>query len=221
MYVAELWRYPVKSMAAERLSSAQVGDAGIAGDRLVYVLGPHGRIVTARTRPRLLGHRATLGPDGEPLVDGRPWRDPEVARDVIADVGPGAHLVAAEGLERFDILPLLVATDGAIRALGADGRRLRPNIVIGGVPGLAERSWEGGWLEIGEVRIGVQDLRQRCIITTFDPDTLEQDTNVLRRINREFGGRVALNCFVADGGTIAVGDPVEFRESEHREHRLV
>lgn len=221
MYVAELWRYPVKSMAGELLSSAQVGDGGIAGDRLVYVLGPHGHIVTARTRPRLLGHRATLGPDGEPLVDGRPWRHPEVGRDVIAAVGPGARLVAAEGLERFDILPLLVATDGAIRALGADGRRLRANIVIGGVPGLAERSWEGGWLVIGEVRIGVQDLRQRCIITTFDPDTLEQDTNVLRRINREFGGRVALNCFVAHGGTIGVGDPVEFRESEHRENGLM
>ena len=93
--------------------------------------------------------------------------------------------------------------------------------MIGGVPGLAERSWEGGWLVIGEVRIGVQDLRQRCIITTFDPDTLEQDTNVLRRINREFGGRVALNCFVAHGGTIGVGDPVEFRESEHRENGLM
>jgi hypothetical protein len=36
-----------------------------------------------------------------------------------------------------------VATDGAIAALGADGRRLRPNIVIAGVEGLAERTWPG------------------------------------------------------------------------------
>ena len=210
MHVAELWRYPVKSMGGELLASATMTDAGIVGDRVVYVLGGHGRIVTSRTRPRLLGHRATLGRDGEPLVDGRPWRAPDVARDVVAAVGAGAHLVAAEALERFDVLPLLVATDGAVRAVGPDRRRLRPNIVIGGVDGLAERTWEGGWLRIGEVRIRVHDLRQRCIMTTFDPDTLAQDVGVLRRINRDFGGRVALNCSVARGGTIAVGDPVEF-----------
>jgi hypothetical protein len=29
-----------------------------------------------------------------------------------------------------DVLPLLVATDGAIKAFGYDGRRLRPNLVI-------------------------------------------------------------------------------------------
>ena len=210
MHVAELWRYPVKSMAGEALASTTIRSDGIVGDRAVYVLGAHGRIVTARTRPRLLGHRATTGPDGEPLVDGRPWDDPEVARDVVGVVGAGARLVRADGVERFDVLPLLVATDGAIEALGTDGRRLRPNIVIGGAPGLAERTWEGGELRIGNVRIGVQDLRGRCIMTTFHPDTLAQDTSVLHRINREFGGRVALNCFVEQGGTIAVGDPVEF-----------
>lgn len=210
MHVAELWRYPVKSMAGEALTSARIRSDGIVGDRVVYVLGPHGRIVTARTRPRLLGHRASLGSDGEPLVDGRLWRTPDVARDVVTAVGAGAHLVRADGLERFDILPLLVATDGAVRTLGVDGRRLRPNVVIGGVPGLAERAWEGGRLMIRDVVIHVQDLRQRCIMTTFDPDTLEQNTSVLRRINHEFGGRLGLNCHVAHPGTITVGDPVEF-----------
>ncbi len=209
MHVAELWRFPVKSMAGEPLGRAEVRPDGVAGDRVAYVIGAHGRIVTARTRPRLLGHRATLGMDGEPQVDGRPWRAPGVERDVVAAVGVGASLVLANGLERFDVLPLLVATDGAIRALGADGRRLRPNIVIGGVSGLDERTWEGARLRIGDVVIGVQDLRQRCIMTTFDPDTLEQDTGVLRRINREFGGRLALNCYVVRPGTIAVGDLVE------------
>ncbi|HJS42734.1 MAG TPA: MOSC N-terminal beta barrel domain-containing protein [Gemmatimonadales bacterium] len=216
MHVAELWRYPVKSMAGEALTSATIRSDGVVGDRTVYVLGHHGRIVTARTRPRLLGHRATVGPDGEPLVDGRPWRAPDVAHDVAAAAGPGAALVRASGLERFDILPLLVATDGAIAALGADGRRLRPNIVIGGVPGLAERAWEGGSLTIGSVVLAVEDLRQRCIMTTFHPDTLEQDTSVLRRINAEFGGRLALNSHVAHPGTIAVGDVVTFAAGRSR-----
>ena len=114
-----------------------------------------------------------------------------------------------DGVERFDVLPLLVATDGAIRALGTDRRRLRPNIVIGGVEGLAERTWEGRQLKIGEVVIGMQDLRQRCIMTTFHPDSLEQDVGVLRRIQLEFDGRLALNCYVVSPGAVAVGDPVE------------
>ena len=61
---------------------------------------------------------------------------------------------------------------------------------------MAERTWEGAKLKIGSAVIGVRDLRQRCIMTTFDPDTMEQDTSVLRRIHREFGGTMALNCYV-------------------------
>jgi len=209
MHVAELWRYPVKSMAGESLTRAEIRVDGLVGDRVVQVRGAHGRVVTARTRPRLLGHRATQGPDGEPLVDGRPWRASEVAHDVVAAVGAGARLVRDDGVERFDVLPLLVATDGAIQALATDRRRLRPNIVIAGVEGLAERTWEGRQLKIGDVVIGVQDLRQRCIMTTFHPDSLEQDVDVLRRINREFDGRLALNCYVVTPGAVGVGDPVE------------
>ena len=65
-------------------------------------------------------------------------------------VGWKARLERFTGEERFDILPLLVATDGAIAALGVDGRRLRPNIVVGDVDGLAEREWPGRRLQIGD-----------------------------------------------------------------------
>jgi hypothetical protein len=127
---------------------------------------------------------------------------------VQAVAGPGSTLTLEDGLRRFDVLPLLVATDGAINALGSDGRRLRPNLIIGGVEGLAERAWQGRLLKIGPVVIQAADLRERCVMTTFDPDTLEQDVRVLRRIHREFGGRMALNCAVLVPGPISVGDPV-------------
>jgi uncharacterized protein len=55
----------------------------------------------------------------------------------------------------------------------------------------------------------VRDLRGRCVMTTFDPDTQAQDMNVLRRIAREMDGSLALNCGVTRGGTLRVGDPVE------------
>lgn len=78
----------------------------------------------------------------------------------------------------------------------------------GGVPGLEERTWKGLALRIGEVVIALRDLRRRCVMTTFDPDTLEQDLSVLRGIVRDFGGTLALNAAVVSGGTIRQGDAV-------------
>jgi uncharacterized protein YcbX len=212
MWIAEIWRYPVKSMGGEPLRSARLGPDGVEGDRVVHVATADGRVVTARIRPALLGLHAVLGPGGEPLVDGRPWSAPEVAREVRRAAGDGARLVRHDGVERFDVLPLLVATDGAIAAFGHDGRRLRPNIVIGGVTGLAERDWEGRRLRMGPCLIEARDLRARCVMTTFDPDTLAQDPSVLRGIVDRFGGTLALNCSVLRGGILAVGDPVELMD---------
>lgn len=208
MKITEIWRYPVKTMAGEKLQRASLGALGIEGDRVVHVEDDRGRVITSRSHPRFLGHHSSLGTDGVIRVDGRPWDNPEVVTEVMDIAGPNARLVRYDGAERFDVLPLLVATDGAIKAFGHDSRRLRPNIVIGGVEGLAEAGWPGACLRIGEVLIGVQDLRLRCIMTSFDPDTLVQDKEITRSIYQRFDGKLALNCFVIEGGEVAVGNEV-------------
>ena len=195
MHVAELWRYPVKGCAGERLEVAEVEPEGIRGDRLRVVHDARGRLVTARRRPALLGLRPAEGPLSPAEVE-------EAA-------GKGARLVEPTRAERFDDSPLLVATDGAIAALGEDGRRLRPNLVVGGVEGLAEREWPGRSLQAGEVELRVWHLCVRCVVTTFDPDTTERDAGVLKRINAQLDGRIALNCSVTVPGRVAVGDPVD------------
>ena len=209
MRVAELWRYPVKSLAGEQRDVVVLRKDGVPGDRLVQVRDARGRTVTSRTSPRLLGLKGTLGKDGEPLVDGRPWTDPAVTAAIEAAAGRGARLARDESLDRFDVLPLLVATDGAIDALGLDRRRFRPNILIAGVEGLAERTWPGRQARIGQAIVAFQKLRGRCVMTTYDPDTLEQDPRVLRRIVREMDGRLGLDTYVVQGGRVAVDDPVD------------
>jgi uncharacterized protein YcbX len=208
MHVSELWRYPVKSMAGERLDVVDVRADGLPGDRLVHVQNADGRVITSRTRPELLGLHGTLDGGGNALVNGCPWESNESRAAVRAAAGGDAELVAYDGLERFDVLPLSVATDGAIAAMGVDGRRFRPNIVIGGVPGLAERMWPGRRLRIGGATVDVARLRLRCEMTTYDPDTQEQDLDVLRRIVADFDGVLALDCNVVIAGRIAVGNSV-------------
>jgi uncharacterized protein len=211
MYVQQLWRYPVKSLKGEALEGAILIEDGIHGDRLVHVRRPNGRVITSRTHPRLLGLRGTLATDGTPLVDGHRWDSAEATALVQAAAVPAATLAYYDGPERFDILPLLVATDGAIAAFGEDGRRLRPNIVIGGVQGMTEREWPGRELHVGGEDgpiIRVDSPRARCVMTTYHPDTQVQDLNILNRIVREFDGELALNCAVVRPGTIRTGDPV-------------
>ena len=209
MTVTAIWRYPVKSMGGERVSSTELTETGLAGDRVVQVYDRHGRVVTARTFSRLLRHHATLGIDGEPLVDGLPWRSREVGQFVEAAVGPGARLERFDGPERFDILPLLVCTDGAVSRFGRDVRRLRPNLIVSGVEGMAERTWPGAILRLPEAEIGLADLRGRCVMTTYDPETAEQDPDVLRDIVRRFRGQLCLNAAVTRAGRLEVGHSIE------------
>jgi MOSC domain-containing protein len=210
LYLAGLWRYPVKTLAGERLSSASIGVDGVEGDRAIWVVGPEG-VRTSRRHWHLLGLRGTRDGEGHVLVDGFPWDSAEALARVKRAAGDDAWLEAADPEARFDVLPLLVATDGAVAAFGRDVRRLRPNILIGGVEGLDERDWPGAELHVGQpggLVVRLDSLRGRCPMTTVDPDTLSRDPEVLRDIGRRFGGRLALNGGVARPGTIAVGDPV-------------
>jgi uncharacterized protein len=210
MHVAELWRYPVKSMRGELLQEAEVLETGMRGDREIVALSAkRQRVITSRTHHRLLGLQGGISPEtGNATIEGIPWDDLAAHELVEHAAGEAVELLHVPGTERFDVLPLLVATDGAIQAIGLDRRRFRPNILVGGVEGLAERQWEGKRLRLGEVEIHVAQLRSRCVMTTYDPDTLVQDRSVLFRIVSDFDGKMALDCSVVKPGVIRVGDVV-------------
>ncbi len=110
MTVAQLWRYPIKSMAGEALTSAIVTSAtGVLGDRAYALLDVEtGRIASAK-HPRnwgsLLGFKARVAErDGDrhprvaiELPDGRQARSdqPDIDRVLSAAVGRDIRLVSA------------------------------------------------------------------------------------------------------------------------------
>jgi len=129
MHVEEIWRYPIKSLAGEQLTSADVSRLGIAQDREIVIVR-NDRIATARRYPKLLGLKGGLDEDGIPTINAQRW-DTSKAHSLVEEaIGGPARLVQVPGAERFDVLPLLVATDGAIGTMGVDRRRFRPNILI-------------------------------------------------------------------------------------------
>ncbi len=140
----------MKSMRGERQRRVTLKKTGIEGDRNIVVVSQAGdRIITARTHPDLLGLQASVC-SGVTMIEGHPWHSPKALALTRKAAGEPVRLYdAGEHTERFDILPLLVATDGAVQALGMDIRRLRPNIVIGKIVGQAERGWPGSSLRSG------------------------------------------------------------------------
>ena len=210
MHVSEIWRYPVKSLKGERLEDTEITKLGIPGDRQIAVIRTiNGRFLTSRSKPKLLGLQGSINADGLPTINGHPWNSVEASQLVRGAAGEPVALQQIPAPQAFDVLPLLIATDGAARYLNIDHRRLRPNILLADVPELEERNWPGRIIAIGDVRIHAEKLRDRCVMTTFDPDTQIQDPSVLLRIVRELDGSTALDSSVITPGKIRVGDATE------------
>jgi uncharacterized protein YcbX len=207
MRVAELWRYPVKSLRGESLRRAKVLADGFEGDRLVRLEDGRG-LLTARRKQRLVGVEASVGADGAARIEGEPWSSEAAARRIRTLAGDGARLVPTDSGPRFDGAPVMVCSDGALAALGEDRRRFRPNLVIEGVRGLGEREWVGREIAAGDAVLVGRELCERCGVTTIDPDTIEIRPDVLRRVNERFDGIMGVYCDVVQPGTIAVGDEV-------------
>lgn len=207
MHVSEIWRYPVKSLKGERLNETEITKLGIPGDRQIAVVRAiNGRFLTSRSKPKLLGLQGSINADGVPAINGHRWDSAAALQLVRETAGEAVTLQQVPAPQAFDVLPLLVATDGAARYLNIDHRRLRPNILLADVPDLEERKWPGRVIAIGDVRIYAEKLRDRCVMTTFHPDTQQQDPSVLQRILGELDGSTALDSSVITPGKISVGD---------------
>jgi len=224
--VAALWRYPVKSMAAEVLDGAEVSWHGLAGDRR-WAFIRDGQVrsgfpwLTIRERPELAHYRPFFTERARPNASPTLVRTPSGAELDVADpalaaeLGPGVHVIKQDrGV--FDTMPLSLLTTQTLAALGRlvgvglAAERFRPNLLVdAGGRDFPEDAWVGRVLHIGGLRMRVDQRDKRCVMVTIDPVTLRRDPAILRAIARERDARLGVYGSTVEPGQVAVGDPVE------------
>lgn len=224
--VTALWRYPVKSMAAEELDGVEVSWHGLAGDRR-WAFIRDGQVrsgfpwLTIRERPELAHYWPRFAepdrPNASPTLVRTPSGDELDVADpaLAAELGPGVRVIKQDrGI--FDTMPLSLLTTqtlaGLGRLVGTDlaAVRFRPNLLVeASGRDFPEDAWVGRVLRIGGLRMRVDQRDKRCVMVTIDPVTLHRNPAILRAIARERDARLGVYGSTVEPGRVAVGDPVE------------
>ena len=233
MTVVQLWRYPVKSMAGQRLERAEVGELGVQGDRGFGLVDlDTGLVLTARRVPELLFAHPVM--DGNPgsvrieLPDGTVTDDDAVLSNWLGrrvefrrpdanesgryeiaanDDDPASNWLEWEGpngvFHDSTRTRISILSEDAIGDW--DVRRFRANIFIAGGD---ERDLLGHPIRIGTAEFEVVKEIDRCVIVTRPQPALERDKDVLVQVHRHRNGNLGVGAVVLTPGTIRVGDPV-------------
>ncbi len=224
--VVALYRYPVKSMAAEPLAAAEVSWHGLAGDRRWAFVRPGLERsgfpwLTIRERSDMCRFRPAFADPDRPDASPTAVTTPDGARyDVVdaelaGELGEGVRVIKQDR-GAFDALPLSLMTTQTVAGLAAhadrplDVRRFRPNLVVdaGEAGAFPEDAWVGATLRIGSLRMRVDKRDKRCVVVNVDPETTARDPRVLRAIARQRDACLGVYGSVVEPGRVAVGDAV-------------
>lgn len=221
-----LWRYPVKSMAAERLEEIDVSWAGFAGDRrwaFVRTTIPRSGFpwMTIREKASMLHYRPRFVEPERPDKSRTVVRTPAGEELDVVDPGLAASLgdgvrVIKQDRGAFDAMPLSLITTQAIADLGGllgaslDPQRFRPNLLVEALDGdgAPESEWVGSVLRIGDAVMRADQPDERCVVINVDPATGERDPEVLKTLARERSACIGIYGSTVQPGRVAVGDPV-------------
>ena len=235
--IRELFRYPVKSMAGQPVETAHLNLHGLGGDRRFAFrrLRERGPVpwLTASRYPDLLRYLPFGGDAGAEEPAPTHVRTPEgeeleltgeaLRAEVSHRSGHDVELIQSRlGIfDDADVSLITVATlQGIERELGRplDLGCFRPNVVVdtGGEEVFGEDRWVGGTLVFGEgdaaaaVTLTMRD--PRCVMINMDPDTAQQDPQVMRTLVRMSGNNAGVYGTVVRAGTLAVGQSVRLLE---------
>ena len=149
--------YPVKSLAGRTVGEAEVGPAGLVGDRAWSVVdATTGERVTVKSAPALVQVVATGDDEADTItlteVLGRPVRLEHTAAPQVD--AAAVHLVSRSAIDR--------AAEGDVPA-GCSVDDPRANLLLALDGGQDERTWVGRGLRVGEVELAVTRTPKHCL----------------------------------------------------------
>jgi uncharacterized protein YcbX len=243
-HVEALFRYPVKSMAGERLEVANLGWCGLEGDRRLALRRIEDRSgmpwLTASKLPELLlftpycskdcadkdlsTHIRT--PDGEEM----PVFGVDLAKEIERRYGaPVQMMQLRHGI--FDEASISAIASDTVREIGRlagvvpDVRRFRPNVLVRLLrpTPFQEDEWLGGVLSFGEgdnapaITVTMRD--ERCSMVNLDPDSARPAPEVMKTVVRANQNNAGIYGTVTQIGRVAVGQTIFFRAASKKRKR--
>jgi uncharacterized protein len=240
-HVEAIFRYPVKSMAGERLEAANLGWHGIDGDRRLALQRTGNRSgmpwLTAGKLPDLVlftPQRSNGTQNDLPTQDNLPThvRAPngahmpvfgeELANEVGRRYGDPVQMTQlSHGI--FDEASISVIASDTVQEIARlagrslDVRRFRPNVVVRllrSTP-FQEDEWVGGAVSFGDQdgapSIAVTMRDLRCSMVNLDPDSATPAPEVMKAIVRANQNNAGIYGAVTRTGRLAVGQTIFLR----------
>jgi uncharacterized protein YcbX len=243
-HVEAIFRYPVKSMAGERLEVANLGWHGLDGDRRLAFrrIDDRGGFpwLSASKLPDLVLFAPQRRDDGAPGDLPTHVRTPEgdemtvFGEDLATEVGrrcgaPVQMMQLRHGI--FDEASVsVIALDtvseiGRLAGRSLDVRRFRPNIVVRSLRSVPfqEDEWVGDVLSFGEgddapaITVTMRD--ERCSMVNLDPDSASRAPEVLKAVVRSNQNNAGIYGAVTRIGRVAVGQTILLRAATEKGER--
>lgn len=225
--IAELWRYPIKSLGGERLERCALDLRGLRGDRSWAIVGNDGKIGSGKTTTRfrrmsgLLDLSVSSQDDDAPLIsfpDGTraPGDQPSTLVRISELLGEEVSLRREAEVPHHDDSPVHMITTGSLAWLqgrhpevAIDARRFRPNIVIEASEPWGEESWIGHVIRLGNVVLRPFKATERCVMVTMAQPGLTFSPRLLGDLERQHDASFGIYAQVVTPGELRLGDSIE------------
>jgi uncharacterized protein YcbX len=227
MKLADIRRYPIKSLLGEQLATAEVDRRGLHGDRLWAVRSPDGKLGSGKNTHRfrrMPGLLTLRGHGGDPvpvveLPDGRRFAADEPAghRAVGEVLGRRVTIEREADVMHHDDGPVSLISTAALRRLDelvgepVDPVRFRANLVVD-VPGndFPEDAWVGRAVRIGpDVVLRPRERLIRCVMIDLAQERAPEHGRLLRTVAEHHDMTFGVWATVERPGRIALRDAVE------------
>jgi uncharacterized protein YcbX len=228
--VAEIRRYPVKSMGGESLQAVDLDPRGLVGDRWHAVVDADGKLGSGKSSRRfrrfdeIFEYAAAVEGDGVRVTGpAGSWSvgEPELDRALSDHLRTEVRLQRETGTPFQDAGQVSLVGTASLEwcrdHLGVDGdrRRIRPNLVVRTTEPFVEEGWAGATIRVGDVELTLVERIERCRMVDIAQEGLSAQPGWLRSLARERDLSLGMYADVTTAGAIALDDPVDVVPVKH------